>query len=42
MLERTPARARHGGSLRLACQMTVNGNLLVFKLGVRPLPIKGE
>lgn len=35
MLARLPVKPRHGGTMRLACQMTANGGIEVTKLGVR-------
>ena len=35
MLSRVSLRPRHGGTLRLACQLRARGELTVFKLGVR-------
>ncbi len=37
MLARIPARPRHGGVMRLACQLTgCGGAVTVHKIGVRP------
>jgi hypothetical protein len=35
MLARSPSNIRYGGTLRLACQLPVTSDIIVFKLGVR-------